>query len=155
MNQPEKILFICTANYYRSRFSEMYFNHLAGSQGLSVRADSAGLEMAKWRSYNPGELSVHTVKALGELGIAIEQPYRAPRQFDPAVHTGMRLIALSESEHRPMVARLFPQVLQQVEFWQVEDVEWETPEQAIALMQASVERCLQDYQTKVEGSASS
>ena len=145
MSEMSRILFLCTANYYRSRFSEMYFNHLAEAKGLAVRADSAALEMARWRSYNPGELSVHTVSALGELGVTIEQPYREPRQFDPQAHGGMRLIALSETEHRPMVVRLFPEILQQVEFWQVADVDFETPEKAIAMMKESVERCIQEY----------
>lgn len=145
MSEHKPILFLCTANYYRSRFSEMYFNHLAEAEGLAVRADSAALEMAKWRSYNPGELSVHTIKALGELGILIEQPYREPRQFDPKAAAGMRLIALSEKEHRPMATRLFPESLEQMEFWRVEDVEFESPEKAIALMKASVERCILEY----------
>ena len=145
MSEHKSILFLCTANYYRSRFSEMYFNHLAAAEGLAVRADSAALEMAKWRTYNPGELSVHTIKALGEMGVAIEKPYREPRQFDPGRSAGMRLIALSEVEHRPMVTRLFPEVLPQVEFWKVEDVDFESPEKAIALMKESVERCIEDY----------
>jgi len=145
MSEHKQILFLCTANYYRSRFSEMYFNHLATAEGLTIRADSAALEMAKWRTYNPGELSVHTITALGELGVAIEKPYRAPRQFDPKIHAGMRLIALSETEHRPMVTRLFPEVLDAVEFWKVEDVDFESPEKAIAIMKESVERCIQKY----------
>lgn len=145
MEKAPDILFLCTANYYRSRFSEMYFNHLAVAEGLSVRADSAGLEMEKWRSYNPGELSVHTVAALGELGITVEEPYRVPRQFDPEASASMRLIALSDTEHRPMVSRLFPDVLEQVEFWGVEDVDFETPEKAVAVMKESVERCIETY----------
>lgn len=145
MSNMSGILFLCTANYYRSRFSEMYFNHLAAAKGLAVRADSAALEMAKWRDYNPGELSVHTISALEKLGVALEQPHREPRQFDPQVHAGMRLIALSEAEHRPMIARLFPQVLKRVEFWKVEDVEFESPEKAIALMKESVERFVEEY----------
>ncbi|HKK18016.1 MAG TPA: hypothetical protein VJ952_04970 [Opitutales bacterium] len=145
MSETPSILFICTANYYRSRFSEMYFNHLAESEGLTVRADSAALEMEKWRSYNPGELSVHTVKALGELGIDVAKPFREPRQFDPKLHRDMRLIALSESEHRPMVARLFPEVADAVEFWKVEDVDFESPDVAIRLMKESVERCIEAY----------
>ena len=144
MSEHKPILFLCTANYYRSRFSEMYFNHLAAAEGLVVRADSAALEMAKWRSYNPGELSIHTIEALAELGVAIKKPYREPRQFDPRRHSEMRLIALSESEHRPMVTRLFPEVLPQVEFWKVEDVDFESPEKAVALMRQSVEDCIED-----------
>ncbi|PXA05179.1 low molecular weight phosphatase family protein [Coraliomargarita sinensis] len=145
MNDSPGILFLCTANYYRSRFAELYFNHLADLEGLAVRADSAGLEMAKWRSYNPGDLSVHTVTALAELGVALDEPYRAPRQFDPDRSRGQRLIALSQSEHRPMVQRLFPDVLDQVEFWGVEDVEFEHPETAVKLMKESIERCIEDY----------
>lgn len=145
MTKAPAILFLCTANYYRSRFSEIYFNHLAAAEGLAVRADSAGLEMQKWRTYTPGELSPHTVAALGELGVAIEAPYRAPRQFDPKRSGGVRLIALSQSEHHPMVSRRFPDVLDQVEFWGVEDVEFESPETAIRMMKESVERCIREY----------
>jgi hypothetical protein len=44
-----------------------------------------------------------------------------------------------------MVTRLFPEVLEQVEFWKVEDVDFESPEKAIAIMKESVERCIRDY----------
>ena len=37
------VLFLCTGNYYRSRFAEILFNHLAGQSKLAWRADSRGL----------------------------------------------------------------------------------------------------------------
>lgn len=36
------VLFLCTGNYYRSRFAEYLFNHLAEQQTLEWRAESLG-----------------------------------------------------------------------------------------------------------------
>ena len=38
-----RVLFVCTGNYYRSRFAEAVFNHLAAARGLPWRAVSRGL----------------------------------------------------------------------------------------------------------------
>ena len=145
MSTPPKILFLCTANYYRSRFAEEYFNHLAACREVDARADSAGLEMAQWRSYNPGELSVHSIKELAVLGVDLMPPYRAPKQFESEVIDQFdRIIALSESEHRPMATRHFPEVVEHFEFWTVEDVEFEDPESALARIKANVEALIAD-----------
>jgi hypothetical protein len=37
------VLFLCTGNYYRSRFAEALFNSVAGKMGLPWRASSRGL----------------------------------------------------------------------------------------------------------------
>ncbi len=42
-----KILFLCTGNYYRSRFAENLFNWLATKQGLDWQADSRGLALER------------------------------------------------------------------------------------------------------------
>lgn len=146
MNRSQRILFLCTANYYRSRFAELYCNHLAELWGLGVRADSAGLEMAKWRDFNPGELSEHTLETLETLGVAVARPPRAPKQFDLLMMDGgTRIIALCDREHRPMVVRDFPGALERIEFWTVEDIEFESPARALARIRESVEHCLKDY----------
>ena len=38
----KKILFLCTGNYYRSRYAEEIFNHMARNKGLPWRAFSRG-----------------------------------------------------------------------------------------------------------------
>src|SRR5262245_59358254 len=38
----KKILFLCTGNYYRSRYAEEIFNHIAEQRGLAWRAFSRG-----------------------------------------------------------------------------------------------------------------
>lgn len=148
MNPSQHILFLCTANYYRSRFAELYCNHLAELWGLGVRADSAGLEMAKWRDFNPGDLSEYTLETLKTLGASVAHPPRAPQQFElRMMDGGAREIALCAREHRPMVVRDFPAALERIEFWTVEDVEFEPPARALARIRESVEHCLRDYAT--------
>jgi protein-tyrosine phosphatase len=136
----ERILFLCTANYYRSRFAEHYCRHLLAQRGLSLEVDSAGLEMQKWRDYNPGNLSAHTIQGLRELAIPLEAPYREPRQFEPSQWSPTtRLIALSQTEHVPMMTRLFPAMVERTEFWAVEDVEFAAPGEALPRICRSVE----------------
>ena len=43
-----KIIFICTANIFRSRFSEEVYNFLAKKNNLSSRAFSAGLKVGNY-----------------------------------------------------------------------------------------------------------
>ncbi len=43
----KKILFLCTGNYYRSRFAEQLFNHLAIKRGLDWEANSRALALEK------------------------------------------------------------------------------------------------------------
>src|SRR5689334_1202389 len=62
---PKRVLFLCSGNYYRSRFAEILFNHFAKARGLDWHADSRGLakEFGKW---NVGPISPYTVKAIEE-----------------------------------------------------------------------------------------
>jgi protein-tyrosine-phosphatase len=54
--REKNILFLCTGNYYRSRFAEVLFNSVAGKMGLPWQAYSRGLALerasktsARWR----------------------------------------------------------------------------------------------------------
>lgn len=130
------ILFLCTGNYYRSRFAEILFNWHARERGLNWIADSRGLRL---EPLNPGPISKYTLHALRELGISLEEPIRYPlpvlaNDFQAAHH----VVAVKEDEHRAMISQSFPDWLHRVEFWKVHDVDCAGPEIAIPELQQNV-----------------
>lgn len=136
----KNLLFLCTGNYYRSRFCEEYFNHLAVRHGLAWRADSRGLAPDITVFRNPGPLSPHTRQALHTLGASGAMEWRDPlsaqsRDFDRAD----RLIALSRVEHQPMVERFFAAHAAAVEYWEVGDLPVSVPTVALAQMTQAVQ----------------
>ncbi len=143
----KRILFLCTGNYYRSRFCEEYFNHGAKCRSLSWRADSRGLAPDVTVFRNPGPLSPKTLEALRELGVDLGDRPRYPlaaRSSDFA--RADRAIALSRREHEPMVESFFPAHRPLVGYWEVGDVEIESPASAIEKMIELIERLLQEIQ---------
>ena len=147
MQSNQTVLFLCTGNYYRSRFAEELFNHHARMRGLGWQADSAGLEVEKWRSYNPGTMSVHTIEKLAAMDIMPVGRSRPERQFDPVeIDEVVHCIALSESEHRPMIERMHPELLERIEFWTVEDTHIEDPANALPMIVERVEKLVDGLQ---------
>jgi hypothetical protein len=67
-------LFLCTGNYYRSRFAEVLFNFVAGKMGLPWRASSRGLALERGVN-NVGPMAVSAVKALEAHQKALRHAY--------------------------------------------------------------------------------
>lgn len=131
------VLFLCTGNYFRSRFAEVYFNHLAASEGLAVRATSAGLE-ERCHSRNPGPISPHTLAGLQARGIDAGV-LRPPCDVTAADLAAADLIvAVKEREHRPLLARRFPDFTERVRYWHVDDIDQVPPPEALARLEALV-----------------
>jgi protein-tyrosine phosphatase len=132
------ILFLCSGNYYRSRFAELIFNHLIASTTLAYRADSAGL-WPDCRRYNPDDISADTVAALVARGVELPRSHRAPRDVTSVdISNAALTIALKEAEHRSIVVERFPTLLARVEFWHVHDLEDAPPSEAIPLIERNV-----------------
>jgi beta-galactosidase len=138
-----RILFICTGNYYRSRFAEAVFNHWATARGLACRAVSRGLatELAD------GDLSPYTLEALRERGIDVchTGPTRMRLTADDLAAADL-CIALSESEHRPLMQASFPAWEARTVFWGVEDAHPEgmRPADALPLIERQVLALLEE-----------
>lgn len=138
-----RVLFLCSGNYYRSRFAELFFNHLAEAEDLAYRADSAGL-WPNCRSHNPGPMSPYTIAALGERGVVLPALLRAPRDVLALdIERATLTIALKEAEHRPIVSQRFPALLERVEFWHVDDVGDAPPSVALPLIERLVRQLVQ------------
>jgi protein-tyrosine phosphatase len=116
------ILFLCTGNYYRSRFAEVLFNSTSQSMGLGWQATSKGLALETGGN-NIGPMAVSAVRALESLGvrdhIAIT---RFPASATPAdFENADFVVALKREEHLPLLRERFPAWVDKTEFWHVDD----------------------------------
>ena len=99
----KRVLFLCTGNYYRSRFAELLFNSIAQARELGWHADSCGFEPAP---QNVGPISQHTLRALKRLSIPPGDVMRWPRKAAECdFQSADLIIAVKEAEHRAMVLR--------------------------------------------------
>lgn len=117
-------LFVCTGNYYRSRFAEYLFAQLVEQRQLNWRTDSAGLGVDWSWKINPGPISKVTVTSLEHRGITVADP-RMPRILTTQdLESADRVILLDEPEHRPMMQEKFPdwEDHDRVTYWKVLDV---------------------------------
>lgn len=133
-----RVLFLCTGNYYRSRFAEIYFNELSRLYRVSSIATSAGLSPHIHELGNEGAVSPYTIEALrhaglGDISVASNSLSRPPRRVtEDDWHWADTVIGLSRQEHRPMVEAQFPQWADGVRYWTVEDVDLQEPDAALA-----------------------
>ena len=116
-----KLLFLCTGNYYRSRFAELLFNALAPAHNLSWQAFSRGVALEKGLG-NVGPMSPLALQTLQALGIASDGAVRYPIQAQDAdFQSAQVIIALQEAEHRPYLSARYPAWVDRVEYWHVRD----------------------------------
>lgn len=134
----KRVLFLCTGNYYRSRYAEELFNHLAKAKGLAWTAFSRGVA-ERQPPATIGPISRLTLKALDAKAIKPEGAERAPKLCAMADFDDAELVvALKEAEHRPMIERRFPEVANRVIYWHVDDIEFVDPAIALALIDEHV-----------------
>ena len=115
----QKILFVCTANIFRSRFSEEVYNHLATRLNLSSRAYSAGLMVGHYKTRSIYTPALEQLKVLNivprrkdELSIHINDLDLT--QFD-------QVICMDKDEHQPMVRKNKNLINLNIEYWDIVD----------------------------------
>lgn len=134
----KRVLFLCTGNYYRSRFAEILFNALACQSELDWSADSRGLAI-ELVPLNGGALSPVARQGLAERGIALAEPPRPPRALrEDDLRRAQRVIALNRTEHHPYLKKQFPAWADRVEYWHVSDLDRAPAEQALGEIEQHV-----------------
>lgn len=138
-----RLLFLCTGNYYRSRFAEVLFNARARAADLPWLACSRGLAIERGVA-NVGPVAVQVIERLRIHGIALEPPIRFPLQVQEAdLHAANLIIALDEAEHRELLQQRYPLWPDRVEYWQVNDAHLMPVEDALEMIEREVGRVVE------------
>jgi low molecular weight protein-tyrosine phosphatase len=134
----KQILFLCTGNYYRSRYAEELFNYLAVRAGLNWEATSRGLAIERGR-HNVGPIAPATVAALIADNIS---PVGASRTPLPCATDDLSaaeiIVAVKEAEHRELLAERFPGWENRTVYWHVHDTDKAHPDTALAELKQHV-----------------
>jgi protein-tyrosine phosphatase len=138
------VLFVCTGNFYRSRFAEAVFNHHAEQSGLNWQAFSRGLAI-HWAE---GYLAPVTLAALAARNIDLRHTGKARVQLtEHDLEAAQRRIALDKNEHYAMMRSQFPHWANRVEYWRVEDLPLRPPELALPEIESKVLALLEELTT--------
>lgn len=134
----DEILFICTGNYYRSRFAEAYLNHLAKGQ-ISF---SRGFEV--FASRNEGPISKYTIQFLSDLEIHDYDKGQSPVQLGESdLEKAGMIILMDKTEHLPMYSKYFPERSDDLVCWDFQDVQFKDPKEILPGIKREVERLFQ------------
>jgi protein-tyrosine phosphatase len=135
------VLFLCTGNYYRSRFAEELFNFLAPAVCPGWSATSRGLAV-DLSTNNFGPIAKSAAQALAERGLGFNARLaRMPLQLKTAdLDSADHIVALKEAEHLPLLQQRFPAWLaandtRRIEFWRIHDIDFMVPQQALPLIE--------------------
>jgi protein-tyrosine phosphatase len=136
MPTTSRLLFLCSGNYYRSRFAEACFNFHAAEQGLAWRAESRGFRLSP---KNVGPISPHAVDGLIERGIPLGEPERMPRvATETDLADSQLVVALKEDEHRPLMQQRFATWVDRIEYWRIHDIDFAEPQVALSQLEREI-----------------
>lgn len=122
----KRVMFVCSGNYYRSRLSEILFNHQADLSGLAWEAQSRGiLGTGGLKGLSPEAKRYLGQAKLKHLG---EKP-RNPMVLKVEDLTEHDLvIALCRAEHQPMIEQKFVALAKALQktgrlrYWNIYDI---------------------------------
>ena len=135
-----QVLFICTGNFYRSRFAEAVFNYHAERRGIAWTAFSRGLAIHLAEGY----LSTYTSEALSirQIGLRHTGSGRVRLSEDDLLKSNYR-IAMDRSEHLLMMRNQFPVWADQIDYWDVSDLPYRSSIDALPEIELKVMQLLE------------
>lgn len=139
---PDTVLFLCTGNYYRSRFAEHYFNEQARLRDMDWQASSRGLQPSQ---DNLGFMSRDALDRLRVLDIDPPEPLRLPMDLqEDDLRAATVTVAVNEIEHRPLMEARFPEWAERVRYWRIFDVDVTAADTGLAAIEEAVQALLSE-----------
>lgn len=139
----KQVLFLCTGNYYRSRYAEILFNELVKANHLEWKAFSRGLKVIHGK--NPGNISIHAIEALNALGIEIHDKDRKPVQVKLRdLKEAALVIAVKKDEHESIIMNCFPDWHEKIIYWNIHDIDFEEPIGALKRLEFEIKKLLKE-----------
>jgi protein-tyrosine phosphatase len=136
------VLFLCTGNYYRSRFAEELFNHRAAHMRMNWQAQSRALAMERGKN-NVGPISPFVLRGLETRGIVPKGASRLPQECSLSdLGNADCIVALNEAEHRPLMRERFSDWESRTRYWGVEDVKLASPRVALSIIDVQMDTLL-------------
>jgi protein-tyrosine phosphatase len=137
-----RVLFLCTGNYYRSRFAEAVFNYHCERWQLGWRAISRGLAI---HLAPPNSLSPAVRIGLRLRGIPVHHTGAEKQTVTAAdLHNASVRIALKEAEHRPLIRSLLPGWEERVTYWDIHDMDIAFPMTVLPVLEKKVVRLIEE-----------
>ena len=137
--QNKKILFVCTGNYYRSRFAEVYFNHFAPKGWVAV---SAGFNVSN--PDNMGDISNHTVEELSRLNIDFYKNKKPEKINVGMIEKADMVIAMNREEHEKIVKNTFPHYECKFNYWTIKDLYEDKPITALGYLKNKLDTLIKE-----------
>lgn len=138
------VLFLCTGNYYRSRFAELLFNSLAARSHLEWTAVSRGVA-TEFGVQNVGPISPYAVRALKARGVRVGQDIRFPMLLERHdLERADLIIAINEQEHRPFLEARFPGWADKAQYWHIFDLDISTADEALPEIERHVRSLIRE-----------
>lgn len=139
MKDHHTVLFLCTGNFYRSRYAEAWFNFHSPRSGLDWQAESRGFRPHRATEplshYASGRLSASSVPT------TLTGPYPLRIRENDLIEASL-VIAMLEEEHRPMMQEQFPRWADRIRYWNIHDIDKESPNLVLPLIEAEVEKLI-------------
>ncbi len=137
-----QILFVCTGNYYRSRYAQAFFNLKAEEIELGWTAVSRGLAI------DPGRKGISRLAAqeLSKRGVpqALCQGDAQPLT-EADLNKSDYIVVMDETEHRPMIERRFPKRDdRKIHYWKIPDFPIMSAPNACAAMSENIDHLLKE-----------